>query len=55
MTGQRRVEESENAKFKYRFHEVSQSIKLAAPRQEAALAKESEPKPQSRTHPWTPS
>jgi hypothetical protein len=37
MTGQRRIEGSENAKFKYHFHEVSRSIKLAAPRQEAAL------------------
>jgi hypothetical protein len=38
MTGQRRVEESENAKFKDHFQEVSQLIKLAAPWREAVLA-----------------
>jgi hypothetical protein len=37
MAGRTHVGESENAKVKYRFHEVSRSIKLAAPWQEAAL------------------
>ena len=30
MTGQRSLEESENAKFEYHFHEVSRLINLAA-------------------------
>ena len=30
MTRRTRVEKSENAKFKYQFHEVSRSISLAA-------------------------
>jgi hypothetical protein len=30
MTRRTRVEESENVRFKYHFHEVSRSIKLAA-------------------------
>jgi hypothetical protein len=38
MTRRTRAEESENVKFKYQFHQVSRSINLAAPRQEAALA-----------------
>jgi hypothetical protein len=40
MTGQRRVEESENAKYTYHFHEVSRLLNLAAQRQEAALTPE---------------
>ena len=31
MTRRTGVEESENVKFEYHFHEVSRSIKLAAP------------------------